>query len=727
MKKVLIVIAIVVIVVLLGIRVIIGRQGVSETSVAKASLLGISVQDNTDNGVLITAVHANSLAEQKGLQPNDVILAINDKPVENQGDYQRILDKALMQKIINFHIKRPSGEIRIRFTIEHAAAYNNLGNAYVKDKHYDQATEAYQKALGIDPEFAEAYYNLGSVYAKQKKYDLAAEHYKKAIEHRRDFREAYYKLAEVYNKQGKYKDAIKTYKEVLQAAPSDTIATDLQPVEVIHAARGEIKDQLKFSGTIEPRARVTVFPKVAGVVEEMKVDQGDMVQKDQVLAVVEHEELELQVQQAEAAVAAAQAGYDQAVQLAKTRIMSQVTQERAGLEAAEAALQQVRDLAETRAETQIQQAKAALDVLKANLEKIRRGAREQEREQVRATVAQAEANLTNAQSNYERMEKLFDAGAVSRQTYEGAETQLEVAKAQSQTAKEQWNMVEEGAREEDIRAMEAQVKQAEAAFKLAQKQAEKQTWQKDITMAEAQAKQARAALESAETLVKAKSWEAEITVAETQLIQTRVMCDLARKQLADAYIKAPIKGIVSIRHLDEGSMVNSAAPLFEIVDMDVVHANVDVLESDLSKIHLRDVAWIHVAALTESVKSLVTSISPTVDEMSRTAQMEITVENPEHLLKPGMFAQVFIPTDVHSATVLLPRSAVVEDEANSERYVFVADSGRSRKTPVQYGLTEGSLVEIVEGLDAGTPVVIAGQQNLSDGDFIQIVNVVENL
>ena len=284
-------------------------------------------------------------------------------------------------------------------------------------------------------------------------------------------------------------------------------------------------------------------------------------------------------------------------------------------------------------------------------------------------------------------------------------------------------MVEEGAREEDIQAMEAQVRQAEAAFKLAQKQIEKQTWQKDIAMAKAQAEQTRAALESAETLVHARSWEAEITAAETQLIQARVMRDLARKQLANAYIKAPIRGIVSLRHLDEGSMVNPAAPIFELVDMDAVHARVDVLESDLSKINLGDVAWIHVGALDEPVESLVTSISPTVDEVSRTAQVEITVDNPEHLLKPGMFAQVFIPTAVRSAAVLLPRSAVIEDEANSERYIFVVDSGKSRKTPVEYGLTEGNLVEITNGLDAGIPVVIAGQQNLNDGDFVQIVKV----
>ena len=751
MKKVLIVTVIVVIAALLGIRVIVGRQEVSEASVAKASLLGISVQDNTDvgsptarkktdKGVLIAAVHANSLAEQQGLQPGDVILAINDESVGNQRDYQQILDKALVRKSINFRIRRDSEEIRVRLTMEYAAAYSNLGNAYVKDKHYGQAIEAYQEALTIDPEFAEAYYNLGSVYAQQKKYDLAVEHYKKAIDYRKDFREAYHKLAEVYNQQGKQENAIQTYKEILQSSPSDTVASKLQPVEVIHAARGEIKDQLKFSGTVEPRARVTVFPKAAGVVEQMRVDQGDMVQKDQILAVVEHDELELQVQQAEAAVVAAQAGYDQAVQLAKTLTMSQVTQARAGLAAAEAALQQVRDLAQTRTETQNQQAKAALDALKANLEKIRHGARKEEREQIKATVAQAEANLANTQSNYERMRMLFDEGAVSGQTYEGAEMQLEVAKAQSQAAREQWNMVEDGAREEDIQAMEAQVKQAEAAFKLAQRQVEKQTWQKDIAMAEAQAEQARAAMESAEILIKAISWEAEITAAKTQLIQAGVMRDLARKQLANAYIKSPIQGIVSVRHLDEGSMVSPAAPLFELVDMDEVHADVDVMESDLSKIHLGDVAWIRVSALETPIKSRVTAISPTVDEMSRTARVEITVENPvnarkrgsgeaaesgmtEYLLKPGMFAQVFIPTDVRPTAVLLPRSAVIEDEANSEKYVFVVDSGKSRKTPVEYGLTEGDLVEIAKGVDAGTPVVIAGQQNLNDGDFIQIVKV----
>jgi RND family efflux transporter MFP subunit len=154
---------------------------------------------------------------------------------------------------------------------------------------------------------------------------------------------------------------------------------------------------------------------------------------------------------------------------------------------------------------------------------------------------------------------------------------------------------------------------------------------------------------------------------------------------------------------------------------------VDVLEADLSRIQMGGTAWIRVSALDKPVESRVASISPTIDEMTRTAQVEVAVDNPEHLLKPGMFAQVSIPVDVRSSTVLLPRSAIMEGEDSNDRYVFVANSGRSRKVPVEFGLTEGNLVEIVRGLNAGDQVVIAGQQNLSDGDFIQIVKVVGNL
>ena len=87
-------------------------------------------------------------------------------------------------------------------------------------------------------------------------------------------------------------------------------------------------------------------------------------------------------------------------------------------------------------------------------------------------------------------------------------------------------------------------------------------------------------------LQNAKSWEADIITADTNKKQASIALKLAQKRLNDATIIAPIDGIVSQRHLDLGGMAVPTAPLFEIVDTDIVNAKVDVIESQLSQISL---------------------------------------------------------------------------------------------------------------------------------------------
>ena len=138
-------------------------------------------------------------------------------------------------------------------------------------------------------------------------------------------------------------------------------ATVLKPVEVTKATRGEIRSELELSGTIQAESQISVFPKVAGRLVALNVDEGDRVEKGTSLAVVEHEELELAVQQAEATLKAAETAYEQTKQLAEVRVNSQIAQAEAQFRAAEIALQQVVDLSEIRTVTQIEQAKAALE------------------------------------------------------------------------------------------------------------------------------------------------------------------------------------------------------------------------------------------------------------------------------------------------------------------------------------------------------------------------------
>ncbi len=496
-------------------------------------------------------------------------------------------------------------------------------------------------------------------------------------------------------------------------------AAKVKQVEVVRAVRDEIRDELELSGTIEPESRVTIFPEIAGTIIVISAEEGDQVEEGQTLAVIEHEKLSLQEEQAEAAYQSAQAAYEQAKKLARVRVESQVAQARAQLAGAESTRQQVLDLAETRTASQVGQAEASLASLQANLEKIIRGAREEDRKQAQATVNQAKANFSNAESNYKRMKTLFESGAISSQSFEQAQTQLDVSQAQYEVAVQQMTLIEEGAREEDIEAMKSQVKRAEAALDLARAQAETKSWEKDIALAESQAEAASAALKSAEALEVAKSWEAEITHARATADQARAALDLARRVVADATITAPVTGVVSRRYLDRGAKALPGAPIFEIVNVETVKAVVSVLESDMNKVKLKDKAWIQVGALSEPVPGVVSLISPILELTKRSVKVEITIDNDEMGLRPGMFAKVTIPVEVHN-NVIIPLSTIIEDNPQDTGTVFVVADGKSNRRKVDLGLSQGNVIEVTRGLAEGEFVVTAGQHSIQDGQKVTV-------
>ena len=177
------------------------------------------------------------------------------------------------------------------------------------------------------------------------------------------------------------------------------------------------------------------------------------------------------------------------------------------------------------------------------------------------------------------MLQLFENSAISQQSLEAAKTQLDIVIAQHKIASEQLLLIDNGARPEDIQAMEAQVQQAEASLRLAQTQASTKTWEKDIELARSQVETTHAGLIAAEALEKRQELGSRNHVSKTAYTQAHVTLRLAQKRLKDATIQAPISGIISKRHLDLGGMAVPTAPLFEIVNIDTVKASVDVIEA----------------------------------------------------------------------------------------------------------------------------------------------------
>ncbi len=496
----------------------------------------------------------------------------------------------------------------------------------------------------------------------------------------------------------------------------------LKPVEITKVKRGEIRLEHQLSGTIQAESQVSVYPKIAGRLVTLNVDEGDRVQRDAPLATVEYEELQLAVEQSEAVLESADIAYSQAQQLAEVRVHSQVIQAEAQLRAAEIARQQVVDLSEVRIVTQIEQAQAALESLVANLQKIKSGARDEDRRQAEAGLSQADANLSNVRSNYDRMARLYENGAISQQSLESAKTQLDIAVAQHRIATEQLQLIDNGARVEDVQAMEAQVEQAEASLRLAETQFATRTWEKDIELAHSQVETARAGLQTAKALETARSWEGEITAAKTARTQAHIAVKLAQKRLKDATIYAPISGIISKCYLDLGGMALPAAPIFEIVNTDTVTATVDVIETQLSQLGLDREATIEIEGIDTPLSGIITFISPTLQAARRTATAEVLIENPQGILKPGMFAKVTVPVKVNTDALLIPRASLIDDTATKTQNIFIVEDSVSRRRTVEIGLLRGSDAEVLSGLMEGEAVVTAGQHSLKDGEDVRVVN-----
>ncbi len=203
--------------------------------------------------------------------------------------------------------------------------------------------------------------------------------------------------------------------------------------------------------------------------------------------------------------------------------------------------------------------------------------------------------------------------------------------------------------------------------------------------------------------------------------------DVEGMRFEQAEVTSPVRGIVGTVYLDKGARVNPPEPgpsmgtaLLRIVNMDTVKVVVCVIEKDLSKIKLHQKTRVLVAAYPGQMFSgKITLISPTINQMTRTASVEITIPNRNHKLKPGMFAEVEIIIRKQDDAILIPAYAVLEQSSNKK--VFTVVDGKAVMGLIEVGIAQGDLVEVKSGLDAGDTLIVAGHHQVSSGDLVSIV------
>lgn len=219
----------------------------------------------------------------------------------------------------------------------------------------------------------------------------------------------------------------------------------------------------------------------------------------------------------------------------------------------------------------------------------------------------------------------------------------------------------------------------------------------------------RAALDSAEAALQVAEGRyqdalEEVRTRQALLVQRRSELAIARQQLADTVLTAPIDGIVQERHASRGEYLEAGKPVVTIVRVHPLRLRLAVPERAAAGVRAGQEVRVRVEGQETVFRGRVARLAPAIDETTRTLLVEAEIPNERGLLRAGAFARAEIVTEADVPTVLVPSTAIVTF-AGVEKVLTVRD-GKAVELPVRTGRREGGLVEIAAGLEAGEPVIV---------------------
>lgn len=208
--------------------------------------------------------------------------------------------------------------------------------------------------------------------------------------------------------------------------------------------------------------------------------------------------------------------------------------------------------------------------------------------------------------------------------------------------------------------------------------------------------------------------------AQSDYAVRRAEVALARVSVAKAEIRAPFAGVVTRRWIKQGQLLAANAPVFDMADFSELRAELRVPERDASALASGQPVSFTVDALSGSrFDARITRVAPIVDGDSGTVKVTIGIDNRDGTLRPGLFARMDIAFKHIADAVLLPKAALFGK--SDAAVVFQVKDGKAVRTPIRTGFSDGTSIQILDGVVAGDEVVTMGQAGLSDGALVQVL------
>lgn len=444
-------------------------------------------------------------------------------------------------------------------------------------------------------------------------------------------------------------------------APKANIAEEL----TVPVKSQNLTVRISASGTVQPAKRVNLSPKLSGRLAELFVEQGERVQRGDIIARMESAEIEAQLMQAKARLASTQANLD------KVKTGSRPEE--------------------------IAEARARVNQAQASLAQLRAGSRSEDVAEARAALTRAEAQVTEARSRLNlaservrRNQYLASEGAITRDDLDvrldeerRARAALDQQQALVNEARQRLERLASGSRPEEITQAEA-------------------------TVAEAQSR--------LDVLVNGSRSE-DVARAEAEVQEAQANVEYYQVQLEDTKVRAPFDGLVVQKYAEPGSFVtpatsasdaSSATSTSVVALAEGLEILAKVPEADISQIRAGQTVEIVADAFPDEVfKGTVRLVAPeAIRERDVTLfQVRIAIETGLEELQSGMNVDLEFLGEQLDDALVIPTVAIVTNRGQTGVLIPDAKSQPQFK-PVTIGSTIGNQIQILEGLDTGDRVFV---------------------
>ncbi len=272
--------------------------------------------------------------------------------------------------------------------------------------------------------------------------------------------------------------------------------------------------------------------------------------------------------------------------------------------------------------------------------------------------------------------------------------------------------------------IKSQLDQAQAALSMAeanyrQNRERFENAKKDLERGEMLFKEG-AISEQALEQMRAAASDAGLQVLEAQLAQAKASYDMALKQYKECWVASPIDGTVAYINVGVGETVSPGVPVAMVVDMSAVVLKGSIGESLINQVEKQGTVDVRIPSVGDMpFTGTIKEISPAADLRTGLFGLQVLIQNPDGVIKPGMFAEADLVKASKNNALYIPSAAVLSK--NGESYVYIVVDGKAIYREVTTGIVGDGIVEIINGVKEGEEVIVRGQHYLNDGETVRVV------